>query len=164
MKNLYMIGGPMGVGKTTVALILKKQLDNCVYLDGDWCWDADPFVVTDATKEMVTDNICHLLNNFIKTGRYENIVFTWVMHTDDIINGILRRLDTGGVNIKTISLLASPDELTRRLQKDIQDDKRQPDVIERSLDRLKSFDGVNSIKIDVTHLTPEKTANIIKKC
>ena len=64
MKKLYLIGGTMGVGKTTVCQKLKSELNNSVFLDGDWCWDASPFRVTEETKAMVTDNICHLLNNF----------------------------------------------------------------------------------------------------
>ena len=39
MKKLYIIGGTMGVGKTTVCNILKKRLDMSVMLDGDWCWE-----------------------------------------------------------------------------------------------------------------------------
>ena len=35
MKNLFLIGGTMGVGKTTISNELKKKLDNCVYLDAD---------------------------------------------------------------------------------------------------------------------------------
>ena len=49
-----------GVGKTTVCRELNKILDNSIFLDGDRCRDMDPFVVTDETKEMVTDNICYL--------------------------------------------------------------------------------------------------------
>ena len=30
----------MGVGKTTVCQLLKQDLPNSVFLDGDWCWDA----------------------------------------------------------------------------------------------------------------------------
>ena len=63
MKTLYMIGGTMGVGKTTVCQQLKRDLQNSVFLDGDWCCDASPFQVTDETKAMVTNNICYLLNN-----------------------------------------------------------------------------------------------------
>ena len=50
MKTLYMIGGTMGVGKTTVCQQLKQDLPNSVFLDGDWCWDANPFQVTDETN------------------------------------------------------------------------------------------------------------------
>ncbi len=65
MKNVYLIGGTMGVGKTSVCQCLKQELPNAVFLDGDWCWDADPFQITVETKEMVMDNICYLLNRFI---------------------------------------------------------------------------------------------------
>lgn len=64
-KNLYIVGGTMGIGKTTVCQILKKELDNCVFLDGDWCWDMDPFQVTPEIKKMVLGNIIFLLNSFI---------------------------------------------------------------------------------------------------
>ena len=43
MKKLYIIGGTMGVGKTSVCQQLKASLINSVFLDGDWCWDANPF-------------------------------------------------------------------------------------------------------------------------
>ena len=49
-KILYLIGGTMGVGKTTVCQRLKMDLPNSVFLDGDWCWDANPFQVTEETK------------------------------------------------------------------------------------------------------------------
>ena len=63
LKNLYIIGGTMGVGKTTTCRILKNQLKNSAFLDGDWCWDMNPFSVTYETKKMVLDNICYVLNN-----------------------------------------------------------------------------------------------------
>lgn len=64
MKQLYIIGGTMGVGKTTICQKLKKELSNCVFLDGDWCWDANPFLVNEETKKMVMQNICFMLNQF----------------------------------------------------------------------------------------------------
>jgi len=89
MKTLYMIGGTMGVGKTSVCTELKHLLPRCVFLDGDWCWDADPFQVTEETKTMVLDNIGFLLRQFLRCSVYENIVFCWVMHEQSIIDVIL---------------------------------------------------------------------------
>ncbi len=43
MKNIYLIGGTMGVGKTTTCQVLKSKLPGSVFLDGDWCWDMQPF-------------------------------------------------------------------------------------------------------------------------
>lgn len=65
MKKIYLIGGTMGVGKTTLCQKLKKELSNAVFLDGDWCWDSEPFQVTEETKSIVMDNITYVLNNFI---------------------------------------------------------------------------------------------------
>ena len=96
MKKLYLIGGTMGVGKTTVCQQLKRLLPDSVFLDGDWCWDADPFQVTEETMAMVNDNICYLLNNFLRCSAYENVIFCWVMHQQAIIDGVLSRLDTAG--------------------------------------------------------------------
>lgn len=70
MKNIYLIGGTMGVGKTTTCRIMKQKLENSVFLDGDWCWDMHPFQVTDETKQMVIGNICFLLNSFIKCSAF----------------------------------------------------------------------------------------------
>ena len=50
MKRLYLIGGPMGVGKTTVCQELKRLTAPSVFLDGDWCWDMEPFQVTAETR------------------------------------------------------------------------------------------------------------------
>ena len=51
MKNLYMIGGTMGVGKTTVSQNLKIKLRNSVLLDGDWCWGHASFPSNRRNKE-----------------------------------------------------------------------------------------------------------------
>ena len=151
MKQLYLIGGTMGVGKTTVCQEMKRKLDNAVFLDGDWCWDADPFIVTDETKAMVTDNVCHILNNFIKCSAYENIIFCWVMHEQKIIDDILSRLNTNECDVKSVSLICNAEELVKRLQSDIDAGIRQADIIERSIARIPLYDNLKTIKIDTNN-------------
>lgn len=141
----------MGVGKTTVCQILKHTLDNAVFLDGDWCWDADPFIVTDETKSMVLDNICHLLNNFIKCSSYKNIIFCWVMHEQKIIDDILSRLNTNECDAKIVSLICNAEELVKRLQSDVDAGIRQADIIERSIARIPLYDKLKTIKIDTNN-------------
>ena len=162
MKTLYMIGGTMGVGKTTVCQVLKKELDNAVFLDGDWCWDADPFCVTEETKQMVVRNISFLLNSFIHCSAYTNIIFCWVMHQQEILDDLLSRLDLSGCSVKAFSLVSSPEALRARLEKDIRSGIRQPDVLDRSLDRLPLYSRLNTHQIDTTGLTPEETAGRIR--
>ena len=157
MKKLYLIGGTMGVGKTTVCRAMQKKLPHCVFLDGDWCWDMSPFVVSEETKAMVMDNICHLLQNFLRCTAYENIIFCWVMHEQSIIDDILSRLDVGEAEVKTISLIASEKAITARLEKDVTAGIRTPDVIERSTARIPFYKKLNTVKID----TDEKTVDAV---
>lgn len=105
MKKLFLIGGTMGVGKTAVCNELKRLLKNAVFLDGDWCWDADPFQITEETKEMVLQNISYLLNRFLHCTAYDNIIFCWVMHEQAIIDTIINSLDIDACEVTTVSLV-----------------------------------------------------------
>ena len=163
MKNLYMIGGTMGVGKTTVCQQLKQDLPNSVFLDGDWCWDANPFQVTDETKAMVTNNICYLLNNFLKCSAYENIIFCWVMHEQSIINSILEKLDTQNCEVKCVSLVADEKTLCERLAMDVERGIRSEDIIERSIARIPMYQTLDTIIIDTNAKDVAVIANEIKQ-
>lgn len=151
----------MGVGKTTTCQLLKEQIPNAVFLDGDWCWDADPFTVTEETKAMVQDNICHLLNNFLHCTAYNNIIFCWVMHEQQIIDNLLAGINTHNCEVKLISLVCSAEMLRARLSSDIEVGKRKPDIIERSISRLPLYEKLNTIKIDVSNLTAQEAADVI---
>ena len=163
MKTLYLIGGTMGVGKTTVSQQLKRNLPNSVFLDGDWCWDASPFQVTEETKTMVTDNICYLLNNFLHCSAYENVIFCWVMHQQSIIDSILKKLDTQNCAVKCISLIADESSLRKRLTKDVEKAIRTEDVIERSVARIPMYHTLDTVKIDTSKKTVAMVANEIMR-
>ena len=150
MKNLYIIGGTMGVGKTAVCQQLKMTLSNSVLLDGDWCWDSNPFQVTDETKAMVTNNICYLLNNFLHCSAYENVIFCWVMHQQSIIDSIVEELDTQNCDVKCISLIVDEANLRKRLTKDVESGIRVEDIIERSITRIPCMTHSTRLKLTPT--------------
>lgn len=161
MKTLYLIGGTMGIGKTTVCQKLKKQLDNAVFLDGDWCWDADPFQVTEETKAMVLDNIGFVLNSFIHCSAYDNIIFCWVMHEQSIIDTIIDKLDTENCKVVNISLTADESNLVSRLSADIKNGIRTFDIIERSIVRIGMYKELDTVKVDTSNKTIQEIANEI---
>lgn len=163
MKNLIFINGTMGVGKTTISKELKNILPNCIFLDGDWCWDMSPFIVTDETKKMVLDNITHLLNNFISCSEYKNIIFCWVMHEDSILDDVLSRLNKDDCIIHKFSIVCSEQTLISRITKDINQGVRENDVIERSVPRLKNYFQMDTQKIDVNHISAKEAAEKIYK-
>ena len=159
MKHVYLIGGPMGIGKSTICNQLNQDLDHSVFLDGDWCWNMDPFIVNQDTKNMVLDNITHCLNNFIHTPGIENIIFCWVMHKQDIIDQIIQKLDTKGVDIHLISLICEKEELIKRMLID----RRDNQTIRKSLQYLELYKDLDTQKIDVTTLDVQKTIDKIKQ-
>jgi len=161
LKKLYLIGGTMGVGKTAVAQRLKARLPNSVFLDGDWCWDASPFQVTDETKDMVMGNICYLLNSFIHCSAYDNIIFCWVMHQQSIIDAILERTDAAECEVKVISLIASEKTLTDRITADVRSGVREIDVLDRSIARIPLYRTLSSIKIGTDGKTADAVADEI---
>ena len=163
MKKIYIVGGTLGVGKTTVCQKLKELLPDSVFLDGDWCWDMSPFKVTEETKAMVMDNICYILNNYIHCSAFNNIIFCWVMHEQRIIDDIVSALDTRECEVKIISLICGEQQLRKRLQKDIDARIRQRDILERSIARLPLYESLDTIKIDVSDISAEQTAKIISE-
>ena len=164
-KTLYLIGGPMGVGKTTVCRELNRTLPASVMLDGDWCWCADPFQVTEETKRMVLDNICHLLGNFLRCSAYKNVILCWVMHERAIIDEILGRLpiEECGADVRTVSLVAHEDELCHRIEDDVRAGTRDEGAVARSLSYLPRYRDLGTELVDTTGLTPREVAARIAK-
>lgn len=163
MKNLIFINGTMGVGKTATSRELQKLLPNCVFLDGDWCWDMSPFIVNDETKKMVVDNISYLLNNFISCSVYENVIFCWVMHKQGVLDDVLSRLDKRDSILYKFSLVCSEQSLISRITKDVELGIRTKDVINRSIPRLKNYVEMDTEKIDVSKISAKEAAEIIFK-
>ncbi|MDR3344697.1 MAG: AAA family ATPase [Oscillospiraceae bacterium] len=160
-KQLIIVGGTMGVGKTVTSRELQKLLPNNVFLDGDWCWDMRPFLVTDETTAMVRGNIAHLLNSFLACSAFENIIFCWVLHESTILDDLLSTLDLNGCAVHCFSLVCSEKALTQRLRLDIAAGLRESDVLERSLARLPLYNALDTVKIDVSGISAAEAAWMI---
>ncbi|MEG1001752.1 AAA family ATPase [Clostridium sp.] len=161
-KKLIIINGVMGSGKTTVSKSLYKELENCFWLDGDNVWHMNPFVVNDENKKMVLDNIAYIINNFLKNKSSEYVLFNWVIHTDEIMNTILKKLDITDVDVFKITLMCEKDELIRRISKDIKLGLRDKSNIKRSLDKNKLYEGMNTIKINTSNKEVSEIVSEIK--
>lgn len=161
MKKLILINGTMGAGKTATCQELLKSLQPSVFLDGDWCWNMNPFIVNEETKQMVLKNICFVLNGFINCSEYKYIIFCWVMHQQEIIDNILKHLNLDNVETHTITLTLTEEALTKRLGEDISRKIRHPDVLERSIARIGLYNDMDTTKVDVSNITPFQAAKKI---
>jgi hypothetical protein len=151
----------MGVGKTATCRELQKILPRNVFLDGDWCWDMHPFVVTDETKAMVNSNIAHLLNGFLACSEYENVIFCWVLHEQRILDNLINALNVNGCTTHCFSLVSTEQPLVERLNRDIAAGKRGSDITERSVARISLYDDLDTVKIDVSTISPADAARRI---
>ena len=161
MKTLYLIGGPAGVGKTSICKVLNKTLENSVHLDGNWCWDMNPLQENDETTAMVMDNICHCLNNFIACSCFENIVFSWEMFRQHTIDSIVAWIDSDDLKIVPVSLICDESVLSQRIWKDVYAGLRTPDAIEKSLAKVPLYNDIRTHKIDISKLSIDEVCKKI---
>ncbi|MBN1684210.1 MAG: GNAT family N-acetyltransferase [Gammaproteobacteria bacterium] len=157
-KKLVMIGGPMGVGKTSICKKLYQMVNRSVWLDGDWCWMMHPWKFSKRNKEMVLDHITYLLNNYLKNPYFKVVIFDWILHQENIYQDILSKLSESRFDLCKFSLVAEREVLRNRLLHDERDEQ----VAEDSIARLKCYDTLEAIKINTSKLTPTQTAIRIK--
>ncbi|MCG7380835.1 AAA family ATPase [Paenibacillus sp. ACRSA] len=159
MKKLIVVNGSMGVGKTSTCKNLYKSLDRSVWLDGDWCWMMNPWTINKDTIEMVEKNIAYLLNNYLTNPAFDYIIFSWVLHREDILNDLLERLHTSEYKLYKITLTCSEESLRDRMLFD----HRSLEQINNSIDRLQLYQKMQTNKIDTSELGIEETVEKIIK-
>ena len=154
MKQLILISGPMGVGKTTAARELLNNLPNSVWLDGDWCWEqGNHWNFAPENKEMVMDNITYLLGNFLANPNFETVIFSWVMHLPEIHAELLSRLGNYVFDVFDISLVCSEDTLRQRIG------ERGSSEAEKALSYLPLYDKLDNSKLDTSDMTPTRVVD-----
>jgi cytidylate kinase len=151
-KKLIIINGTMGVGKSSTCKELNKALDKSVWLDGDWCWMMNPFIVNDENTRMVEDNIIYLLRSFITNSSFEHVIFSWVINTEEIFDMILKRINDLEFELFKITLICSEDRLKNRIVKDIKNNLREETGIEKSIEYLPQYENLNTIKLDTSNI------------
>lgn len=160
-KNIVIINGTMGVGKTSLCKILNKRTEKSVWLDGDWCWQMNPFDPNEENKVMVEDNIRYLLLNFCKNSNIDSIIFSWVISSQLLLDRILSWFSNEDCDIHIITLTASDEVLSKRIKKDISLGLRQEKILEFSLEKQKLYDPMDTIKLDTSDLSLEDTLDQI---
>ena len=162
-KKLILIGGPMGVGKSTAGEALMFRLPRCAFLDGDWCWTWRPDCVNEETKALVIHNIQHMLNGYLASQTYGNIVFVWVMHLQEIWDEILSGLDLTDCDVFRFVLTAGRDAFSERFLRDVRSGKRNQEDLEPAWARMRLYDGIQAVKIMTDGRTPDEVAGSILK-
>lgn len=146
MKNLIIITGTIGVGKSNVCRHLRDSLNATAYLDGEWCWNVHPMR---ENQNAMLDNAANLLSTYLNEPEVENIIFDWSVYDEDIINALLTRLNGKAFKLHKFTLICSEDVLRSRLVYDITAGRREASVVAESVARMPFFEKMDAIKIDI---------------
>jgi len=165
MKQLYIITGPMGVGKTSTGKLLCDKLGKSAFIDGDWCLDIHPFVGNKETKDMAIDNIIYLVKNYFKCSECDSIVLSWVM-SNNTISKIIDKVSVCGLKIHSITLICNENTLRERWYNDTITEWRNDEELQNSFLSLDDYKHRRSTYLIDSSAMPIESVveEIIKIC
>jgi hypothetical protein len=157
IKALVFVHGPNGVGKSTVCKAIYRRLSNSAWLESEWCRMTQPFVLSEETTAMVTDNISHLLRSYLTCSWLEYVVFSYGFHgpRQRIWESVLSGLDDIPYTYAPITLTCDEEENTRRMVSNGRDTAR----IQRALDNRHLYEALPYPIVDTTQLTIDQAAD-----
>ena len=164
MKQLIVIIGPNGVGKSTTAKKMVELYEHVAYVDSDWCRVMNPFSFTESTKETIAENIFCLLRNYLSCSDVNKAVFTHAWHGERraIFEKVMENLKKEPTEFKhtIIILKCSKEENRKRAIQDGRDESR----INRGLEMTFSFyNNLDYPCMDTTNMTPTEVARQVMK-
>lgn len=164
MKNLILVCGANGVGKSSACKALIEIMPGSAYIDSDYCRYMNPFRFTEEEIKIVVSNISTMMVNYFSCSTIEHVIFQYGFHgvRKRIFADILGVLDAETVpyNFCPIILECEREENIRRMKNDHRDNVR----IERALEYTRSiYDEYDYPRIDGTRLTVKESAIHIKE-
>lgn len=103
------------------------------------------------------------MRNFLINSSYEYVIFNLVIHYEDIFNLLLQSLSDLEFEVIKITLLCSEEKLKKRILNDVKLNLRDGEELSTSLERLKLYKNMNTVKIDTTNISINETVNKIIK-
>jgi hypothetical protein len=97
MKLLYVVAGNTEVNSNKMCDLLLNKLPSTTF---PGCWDMNPSEVTEEVKENVLSCVSKVINNLINSTEYENIIFSWGVNGQSVINELLSRIEINICDIK----------------------------------------------------------------
>lgn len=155
-KNIiYLVSGPVGVGKSTTSKNLAQNVKNCVLIEGDTILDMFEYGA-DTSWEMrlhlTWENILSLTRNFIQHNF--NVVLDFVV--EDELDWFCKHISDLPVTLKYIVLSAEKDKLIERICT-----RGDHDSIERSLFLMNKLESTPSNQPFMLDTTEKNTTEII---
>ncbi|GJM69698.1 hypothetical protein HMSSN036_19140 [Paenibacillus macerans] len=118
----------------------------------------NPWIVNEENVKMVENNITYLLRNYLTNSTFDYVLFDWVLHREEILDGLLERLRDLEFELKQITLICSEESLRHRMELD----HRTQEQIALSIERLKLYKDMSTMKVDTSETTIDEAVERIK--
>ncbi|MCM3626785.1 AAA family ATPase [Paenibacillus glycanilyticus] len=158
-NRLYLISGPLGVGKSTTSKLLARHVERCVLIEGDillHMLNDDLSLSWEERLRLTWDNILALTRNYIQHDL--NVVIDFVVEEE--LAWFCKHLsDFENVSLKYVVLKADKEKIVERLTT-----RGDIESLERSLfllDKMERSDSTNPFSYDTTLKQPSETVKEI---
>ena len=165
MKTLVLLGGPPGVGKTSVLHYLENNIPACGILDADDVWRVSSDIAVEQNRTIAHANVISAADGYLVAG-CQTVIVSWVFARaalyEPLIHGLQNKID----QIKQIYLTADPETLSSRIrERRSKAAKAYPqsveELIDYSLDRQALIASLPFQKIDTSHLSSEEVGRTL---
>lgn len=153
LPRLVLIGGPPGIGKTSLLACLERKLTQSACLDADDVRRFHPSLLDERTGAMGVQNVIAVLRGYLEAG-FPLVILTWVLADPQLVERILKGLEGLYGSHLLVHLVASPAALEARCQR--QPDRSRPWAYVQQ--KLRQIEALPTAKIDTTGLDSEAVA------
>ncbi len=157
MKDLIIIAGAPGSGKSTVSRLLNEKLGS-VWIDfgklREFHLDMEWKNASEAEEQMTFENLVSIINNYIKHG-YKNII------VDDLKDFRVEELHQLFRDSVVVSLFADDSKIEKRITSRNEGWKDVEKAVKWNQDIKSQTESEGGYKIDNTSLSPEDTVEKI---
>lgn len=142
-RELFLITGPCGVGKTTISQEICKKIDKSCLINGDYMYhmintnDTPSKDFADGSKKLkiTLKNTVSLINNFLENDM--NVVYEYIIFPEDLEYILDNIKDKKNLRIKFVLLYANEKTIIERNK------QRDKDNSKRGVELIKIFENYN---------------------
>ncbi len=154
MTRLVLLGGPTGVGKTTVLRHLQgSRSPGTALLDADDVWRVSDDLAVPENRDMAIGNVISVMRGYFSAG-CETGILSWVFARSLLYQPVLDGLEDLVDTADMLYLVSSPEALESRLLA-----RGEPDKLAYALTRLELIDALPFPKLDTTDLNSNQVAD-----
>lgn len=155
MTKLVLLGGPTGVGKSTVLRLLTGRLPKSGVLDADDVWRVSDDLATTERRPNAIHNVVGVMRGYFDAG-CEVGILGWVFARSALYQPVVNALADAVDDVQLLYLVADPDALAQRLA--ARGDSRLLDYAKGRLDLIRALPYPS---IDTSRLTPVEVADAV---